>query len=82
MKIQDTLLQNKNYWEEQAKALEQLLGKHQEEVQRIALELNNAQEQIALYDKAQQFLVAQDQKATDTIDAEVPVDVTEAQPIP
>lgn len=57
MKIQDALKQNKDYWIEREKQLATRLANMQNEVQKIAKEFTEAQEQIGFYIKAEEILV-------------------------
>lgn len=56
MKIQDTLLQNKKYWQAQIIHLEKTLANYQAEGTRTALLLKEAQHQLKLHEKAEKLL--------------------------
>ncbi len=71
MKIQDAITENKAYWTERIKSLEKRLAAHQVEVQSLAAQLTEAQQQIVLYDKAAEILITLDQQQVNTIDVEV-----------
>lgn len=71
MKIQDAVTQNLAYWTEQQGLLERRLGKMQQEVQKIATQLTEAQQQIQLYGKAAELLTTLDQQKVDAMNVQV-----------